>query len=352
MTVKTLLEGGAYGDPFDQKDVDVILNKINSAMKEIGVKTIPVGSAATPKAGKRSNDMDVIVDEKAILDYFRVKDAKAGRKALHDFFVAKGFETYQSGINVHVVVPIEGSKAQVDVMVVPNAERIAPFHKHDIPDKSPYKGVNKQLMIAFLAKDKNMLWSAWQGLFGRDEQGKKGGFITDNLDEIAKMLIGPGANSNDLRSVEAILSALPKEQSAALIKRAKEDPAWKEQPTESVFHENVARVPSLVRSAMEDPVVAKYADHYVRINKDSSDEKIIGNIQKFMEINPRFPVKSPFFKTALRNKGVSPEAIDALTQARDEFLSTMQVAKNIEKSKATEGTSTWFRDMINIASIR
>lgn len=227
-----LLEGGnvfADATPFDHKEVPSILKRVNDALQGTGIRAIPVGSAATPTPGKQSGDMDVIVDEKAVLDFFKAKDAKSGRKALNDYIASKGLETAQSGINVHVRVPTEDSFAQVDVMVSQNAERVSKFHTHTIPSGSPYKGVNKQLIMAILAKSKGYMWSAWQGLFSRTPEGKKGEFVTDELADIAEILTGK-KNAAVLGSVESILDALPDNEAQALLAKAKEDPNWKEVP--------------------------------------------------------------------------------------------------------------------------
>lgn len=228
-----LNEGGnvfADATPFDHKDVPAILKTVNDALAGTGVRAIPVGSAATPKPGKTSGDMDVIVDQEAILDFFKSKDAKTARKALNDYIAGKGLQTAQSGINVHVRVPVGNEFHQVDIMVASNAEKVSKFHTHDIPAGSPYKGVNKQLLLAILAKSKGYMWSAWQGLFDRDEQGKKGVFVSDNLDDIAKVLFGNAADAKSLGSVESILKSLPPEQADALLAKAKEDPNWVEVP--------------------------------------------------------------------------------------------------------------------------
>jgi hypothetical protein len=85
-------------------------------------------------------------------------------------------------------------------------------------------------MMAILAKSKGYMWSAWQGLFSRNAEGKKGDFVSDDLDKIAKTLLSPTASAKDFGSVESILSALPKDQASALLAKAKEDPNWKEIP--------------------------------------------------------------------------------------------------------------------------
>jgi hypothetical protein len=230
-----LNEGGnVFGDvtPFDHKDVGEILRKVNTPLADIGIRAIPVGSAATPVPGKQSGDMDVVVDEEQIQTYFKAPDAKHARKALADFMKAKGFQVAQSGINVHVRVPLGETAHQVDIMVTQKAEKVSKFHTHAIPDRSPYKGVNKQLIMAILAKQKGFMWSAWQGLFARNFEGKKGDFVTDNLDEIAERIIGKGATAQDLGSVESILKALPRDEATALLDRARQDPNWKERAAE------------------------------------------------------------------------------------------------------------------------
>ena len=210
-----------------------------------------MGSAATPKPGKTSGDMDVIVDEADVINFFKVKDAKTGRRALNDYITSKGLQTAQTGINVHVRVPVGDQAHQVDIMVTPKADKISKFHTHAIPDRSPYKGVNKQLILAMLAKDRGYMWSAWQGLFDRNAEGKKGEFVTDELDVVAEVLLGNGRTAKDLGSVESILAALPKEQATALLDRARQDANWKEvqQPAEATVSPQFGRTPRMPKQS-------------------------------------------------------------------------------------------------------
>jgi hypothetical protein len=258
-----LNEGGnvfANAEPFDHKDVPSILKTINGALQGTGIEAIPVGSAATPRPGQQSGDMDVIVDEKTVLDFFKAKDAKSARKALNDYITGKGLETAQSGINVHVNVPVGDQYHQVDIMVTGNAPRVAKFHTHDIPQGSPFKGVNKQLMLAMLAKSKGYMWSAWQGLFDRNPEGKKGNFVSDDLDEIAKVLMGPQANSSNLSSVEGIMKGLPDDEAAALLDRARQDPNWVEKkPAEDVHFESINRMRKLAGMKEADVTSPRFA---------------------------------------------------------------------------------------------
>jgi hypothetical protein len=84
--------------------------------------------------------------------------------------------------------------------------------------------------MAILAKQKGYMWSAWQGLFSRTPEGKKGDLVADELDGVAQLLLGNGHSAKDLGSVESILNALPKDQADTLLAKAKEDPNWKEVP--------------------------------------------------------------------------------------------------------------------------
>lgn len=224
-----LKEGGNVFDgttEFDHAVIDEILKTVNKSLDGTGIEAIPVGSAATPTPGKTSGDLDVIVDQQAVMDYFDVRTPKEAKKMLADYISKKGFETAQSGVNVHVKAPVGNTSAQVDIMVIADAPQVAKFHTHNIPDDSPYKGKHKQLLLAIIAKNKGLMWSAWQGLFNRNDAGKKGELLSKNLDEIAKILLDKNASARDLSSVESILSALPDDQAKDFLSKAEQDPNW------------------------------------------------------------------------------------------------------------------------------
>ena len=229
---KVILEGGNMftdASQFDQKYAKTITDIVNKALAKTGIKVIAVGSGATPTAGKMSGDFDVMADEEDVKNYFNVPDAKSARKALNDYLHSLGFNTAQSGINVHILIPLpDGAKAQTDIMVTPQAATISKFHVHTVPQGSPYKGKNKIILMSILAKQKGMMWSPWQGLFKRDASGKKGEFISNDIEQVAKTLLGSQASAKNLYSVEGILSALPKDQAQQLLATAKTDQAWEE----------------------------------------------------------------------------------------------------------------------------
>ena len=231
--IKKLKEGGNIfpnSISFDHKMIPGIMKSINNVLTKTGSTAIPIGSGATPTPGKVSGDLDMIVDLDQLKQHFNMEDQKDPviRKKLRQVFDLAGFNTGQSGTSVHVEVPMGDHTHQVDIMIVPNAQNAAQFHTHTIPQGSKFKGVNKMITLAKLAKNQNMLWSPYQGLFNRDANGKKADLVTDNIGQIAKTLLGPNASGKDIGSVEAIMAALGKEKGDALLADLRSDPNWKE----------------------------------------------------------------------------------------------------------------------------
>lgn len=231
----SLREGGNIFNgtsDFDHNMIPGIMKTINSVLQKVNATAIPIGSGATPTPGKISGDLDMIVDVDQLRQEYNMADSSDAdiRKKLKQTFDLSGLETAQSGTSVHVKVPMGDHAHQVDIMVVPNAGNAAQFHTHTIPQGSKWKGVNKQIALARLAKMQNMLWSPYQGLFKRLDNGKKdpNGLVTDNIDQVAQTLIGPNASGKDIGSVEAIMAALGKEAGDALLVDLRSDPNWKE----------------------------------------------------------------------------------------------------------------------------
>jgi len=221
-----LLEGGNVFDDavqFDHTDIDKILATVNKIMKPTGATLIPIGSGATPTPGKKSGDLDVIVDQDAMADYFGLKKPVDIKKAVAQLFNDAGFDTKVIGINTHVRVPLSQGSAQVDIMLVPSAEAVSKFHMHNIPKGSKYKGVHKQIAMSKLAKNKGYKWSGFKGLIDA-ENDPKGNTPERDPDTIAKILLGDSATAQDLGSFESILAKLPPDQASQLEQEVANDP--------------------------------------------------------------------------------------------------------------------------------
>lgn len=206
--------------PFDHELVAGMVDELNKILDPIdGVNALPIGSGANPTPGKKMGDLDIIIDAQAVMNYFGAPDIKTAKQQLEQLF-AKKYDTARTGQSVHVKLYPQGSKtgAQVDIMVIPDAEKVAKFHTHQIPLNSEYKGKHKQIAMSNLAKNRGYKWSAFKGLIEPNTNQA----ITD-LDEIAKILLGTSATANNLSSLETILQALPKPQAVDLMKDLKND---------------------------------------------------------------------------------------------------------------------------------
>jgi hypothetical protein len=189
---------------FDHALIPAMMKQVNNVMAKTGVKALPIGSGATPTPGKISGDLDMIADAGQIRNFFKVKDNKDAKIELEKLFQQAGFETKKTGQIVHVKTDVGGSSQQVDIMVVDNGEVAQKFHVHNIPQGSKYKGVHKQIAMAYLAKAVGMKWSPYIGLVSRDTNE----LISNNVDDIAKKIIGPNASAKDLGSLESIMAAM------------------------------------------------------------------------------------------------------------------------------------------------
>jgi len=224
-----LLEGGnVWPDitPFKKEEAETILASLQKVMPK-GINLIKVGSAGQKAI---SGDMDVMVDESQVIKMFKpqiekVMAAQKGKKVqsptqiaralLREYFEKKGFKSAQTGINVHVRVPVGKTIAQVDIMFVEDAGNVSVFHQHDY--NSEFKGKHKHMLLSSIAKEtktekypNGLMWSAFQGLYTRNAEGKKDQLITRDPDEVARILLNPKATRKDLGNVELILKALPK----------------------------------------------------------------------------------------------------------------------------------------------
>ena len=75
-TPSKLEEGGNVFDdvvPFDHKKIPAIMKAVNSVLSKAGTKAIPIGSGASPRPGKVSGDLDMIVDQDQVAQAEQLK---------------------------------------------------------------------------------------------------------------------------------------------------------------------------------------------------------------------------------------------------------------------------------------
>jgi hypothetical protein len=208
---------------FNQTTATELKTIIDAKLALMGVSSVKVGSDKTIL-----NDLDLQLELSTVATFFGTTDDKDTRIALREYFEQQGFESKRNGINVFIRVPFASTAHQVDLEVIHNVDKIARYHQHNIPAGSPFKGVSKQLLIGALAKDMGFMYSAWEGLFIRTADNKKGKMYAIDWDDIAEILLGPTATGTDLDCVENILAKLPAEQGQDLLNRCRLDKNWYE----------------------------------------------------------------------------------------------------------------------------
>ena len=125
---------------------------------------------------------------------------------------AKGYKTKISGRNVHIEVPYttpNGPRAvQVDLMVIADANIVAPYHQHGprgMYDQPGFKGAHNFILMNSIAKHLGLKFDAFGGkLMRRDDNTVVG----RTREEVAKILLGPAGKADDLNSVSTMVAAL------------------------------------------------------------------------------------------------------------------------------------------------
>jgi len=206
-----LYEGGnIFGDGDIAKEyVKGVVDHVQLDLPS-GIKAIPdIGSAGYKVS---SGDMDLFIDAAALMQKFGVDDDKKAKEALAQFMAAKGYPTKISGRNVHIEVPYKTPdglrKVQVDLMVIADADIVAPWHQHGprgMYDQPGFKGSHNFMLMSSIAKHLGLKFDPFGAkLINRDTNEVVG----RTRKEVAKILLGPKAKEDDLNSVASMMKAL------------------------------------------------------------------------------------------------------------------------------------------------
>jgi hypothetical protein len=210
-----LYEGGNVFDNTADVAKDDVAGIIATVQRELPSslqkQMVPnIGSAGFKVA---SGDIDVFLDERALLKNFGVEDVKQAKQALGQYFNAKGYAVKLSGRNVHVDVPYKASNgkdmyAQVDIMVIADAKRVADWHQHGprgMYDEPNFKAGHLYILLNSIAKFLGLKVDAFAGTVARRDNNE---IVADNRDAAAKILLNPSARAADLNSVGSVMRAL------------------------------------------------------------------------------------------------------------------------------------------------
>jgi hypothetical protein len=188
--------------------VDTIKRELPSALQRQVLADI--GSAGYKI---ESGDIDLFIDEKAVIKNFGVENEKQAKQALAQYFQAKGYRVAVKGRNVHVDVPYQTDQgqtqyAQVDLMVIPDAKRVADWHQHGprgMYADPQFKGNQLFILLNSIGKFLGVKVDAFSGTVLRRDDNS---VVADTREAAAKVLLNPGAHAADLNSVASVLRAL------------------------------------------------------------------------------------------------------------------------------------------------
>lgn len=210
-----LYEGGAVFDGTSPVARDNVATVVDTVRRELPSELQKKVIADIGSAGYKveSGDIDLFIDQTAAVKNFGVEDEKQAKQSLAQYFQAKGYAVSVKGRNVHVRVPYTDAAgkqlhAQVDLMIIPDAKRVAAWHQHGprgMYDDPKFKAAHLYILLNSLAKFKDMKVDAFAGTLNRRSDNS---VVSDDRDEIAKILLNPGATGNDLNSVGTVMKAL------------------------------------------------------------------------------------------------------------------------------------------------
>ena len=229
-----LFEGGNVFDNTDdvaredvKQVVDIVKRELPSALQSQIMADI--GSAGHKAI---SGDIDLFLDQDATVQNFGVADEKQAKQSLAKFFQAKGYEVAVKGRNVHVSVPYLSSVshkqqfAQVDLMIIPNAAKVADWHQHGPRgsyEDPGFKANHLYILLNSIGKFLGLKIDAFAGTVNRRDNNE---VVADNRDAAAKILLNPKAKAADLNSVASVLKALENDpDKEGKLAQAKQDQA-------------------------------------------------------------------------------------------------------------------------------
>ena len=204
-----IFEGGNVFDdvvPIKKEYVGYILDTIKKILPADLELISNIGSAGFKDS---SGDMDIFIDASQAIKILGAKDEKSAKVLLKNWVEKKGYQSALSGRNVHVRIPLpDGSAGQTDLMIIPNAAKVAPFHTHGPSGQyndPEFKGGQLFIMYSSLAKALNLKFSPFEGKLVDRTTNE---VVADNKDDVAKILLNPSATAADLASVKSIIKAL------------------------------------------------------------------------------------------------------------------------------------------------
>lgn len=166
-----------------------------------------VGSAGY----RTSNDVDLMVDTSLVIQAFSdaapIDDSTRARRALMNYIRSVGIPSRITGRTVHACIPYNDKFAQVDLMVITDANRVAPFHQHGLrgmysdPD---FSGAYLYRLLASVARFHNLKIDVFAGEVKRRHDN----ICVANTREMAAFVLFGTADASIIDSVKTVLDFL------------------------------------------------------------------------------------------------------------------------------------------------
>jgi hypothetical protein len=194
-------DGRALTQRINQADVKPTLAWLEELVPGLDLLNNTLGSTGIKDT---SGDLDIAVDANKV-----TKEQLQQR--LEQWAISHGFKPQEwvrkSGTAVHFKTPINGNPAQgfvqTDFMLLNNVPW-SKFVLGAMPADSKYKGRERNVLMNSLAKSMGYKLNQIAGIADRATNH----VITDDPDQVAKLLLNRTATRQDLASVESILQAL------------------------------------------------------------------------------------------------------------------------------------------------
>lgn len=191
--------------PIKKEDFPILLSNLKNVLPA-GLNIYPYGSI-----GKKniSGDADFFIDAAELLAIlpaqYPVPNISESRKLLQSHFINQGLESVRSGLSVFVGIPVYDEIIQVDLTTVDDAYSMMYLHDH-IYESEEMKGKDVISIWCDLANltSSSLMISPFRGLVNRETKE----LIENDPGKIAKIIIGPHATVDDMRSPIRLLAAL------------------------------------------------------------------------------------------------------------------------------------------------
>ena len=203
------MSGNIFGNtcPVEISDLPSVMESIKSVLPSILWDGLikHIGSAGY----RTSNDVDLMLDSDLVMNTFTadsvpIYDSTRARRALMNHLRMQGIPSKITGRTVHACIPYGDKFAQVDLMVITDAQRVAPFHQHGLRGmygSADFSGAYLYRLLASIARFHNLKIDVFAGEVKRRHDNI---CVANNRAMMAQVLFGVD-DSSIVNSVQTVM---------------------------------------------------------------------------------------------------------------------------------------------------